>query len=196
MQGHLEKSGKYELFETTKGHQILNLNDEDFFAVVEGQKGDILVRSDADHDKKKTLKHGKFYLAAFDDDPEFNDVPHLFLQDGKSRYIEWILPRDLPTNKDHQKKLVRTDSRVDKDKVEYHTQGSGKKGREKQYQGTGKHANSKAEASGKKSGKSSHGTDLLDKNKSELYEMAKKEDLPGRSKMDKQELAQKLSQMH
>jgi hypothetical protein len=103
MQSRLQKSGEYELFETAKGHQILNLNNEEFYAVVEGQKGDILVQSDADHKKKKTLKKGKFYLADFENDPEFNDVPHLFLQEGDSQYREWILPQGAPSKGDHQK---------------------------------------------------------------------------------------------
>ena len=44
----------YELFETTRGHRILVLNDERWFAWVEGQQGEILVRSDPDHEKDRT----------------------------------------------------------------------------------------------------------------------------------------------
>lgn len=193
MQGNLEKRGKYELFETTNGHQILNLNNKEFYAVVEGQRGDILVRSDADHKKQKTVKKGEFYLADFDDDPEFNDIPHLFLQEGENHYREWILPRGTPTDDDHQKKLVRSDNKVEKDKVKYHTEGSGAKGREKQYKGTGKHTRSKAEASGKGAA-SARGEDALaEKSKSELYQMAKRKDIAGRSKMGKSELIDALA---
>lgn len=59
MRGKIEKQGQYELFETTHGHQILSIDDEqlqkeEFFAVVKGDEGDLLVHSDADHDKQKT----------------------------------------------------------------------------------------------------------------------------------------------
>lgn len=196
MQGNLEKRGKYELFETTKGHQVLNLNNKEFYAVVEGQRGDILVRSDSDHQKKKTVKKGNFYLADFDDDPEFNDIPHLFLQENKSQYREWILPRGTPSDKDYQKKLVRTDNKVEKDKVKYHTEGSGEKGREKKYEGTEKHAKSRAEAAGKGRSSGNGKEALAQKTKTELYDMAKRENISGRSNMDKDELVNALASRH
>jgi hypothetical protein len=189
MQGSLHKQGNYELFETTKGHQILNLNDDEFYAVVEGQKGDILVKSDADHEKQKTVKKGKFYLAAFEDDPEFNDIPHLFLQEGRNKFREWILPRETPSSKDYQKKLVRTGNTVSKEKVEYHVHGKGDKGTEKQYSGTKKQAKSKKEAAG-----ATGRQKLESKTKNELYEMAKRKKIDGRSKMDKDQLIDALSQ--
>lgn len=192
MQGNLEKHGQYELFETTKGHQILNLNNKEFYAVVEGQKGDILVRSDSDHEKKKTVREGEFYLADFEDDPEFNDIPHLFLQENETQYREWILPRGEPSDQDYQKKLVRSDSKVGKDKVKYHTEGSGKKGREKQYEGTEKQAKSRNEAAGKKDGGNNSKNDLGKKTKNELYDLAKRENISGRSTMDKDELISAL----
>lgn len=186
MQGNLEKRGQYELFETTSGHRILNLNNRNFYAVVRGQRGEILVHSDKDHQKKKTIRKGDFYLADFKDDPEFSDIPHLFLQEDKNQYREWILPRDVPTGNDYQKKLVRTDNKVDADKVKYHTEGSGKKGREKKYSGTEKEAKSRAEAAGKK--EPSERENLMRKSKDELYEMAKRANIKGRSNMDKTEL--------
>lgn len=114
--------GRYDLFETTKGHQILSLNDEDWYALVEGEKGDIIVQSDSDHEKKKTLQEGRFYLADFEDDPDFNDVPHLFLQQG-DQYQEFILPNGLPTRGDHQKKLIRSNKKVPESKIREHVAG-------------------------------------------------------------------------
>jgi len=172
MRGKLEKEGRYELFQTSKGSQILNLNDKTFFAVVKGQRGDILVSTDADHEKKKTVKKGKFYLADFDDDPEFRDLPHLFLQEGK-KYREWILPNNYPTKGDYQKKLVKTNDLVPESKVKNHVKGKGKSGSEKQYQG-------KPEG-------------LRAKSKKELYEMARNHNISGRSKMTKEELVQELA---
>lgn len=171
MRGKLENKGNYDLFRTTNGNQILNLNDKHFFAVVKGQRGEILVGTDSDHEKDKTLKKGKFFLADFDDDPEFRDMPHLFLQEG-SKFREWILPNDKPTKSDYQKKLIRSGNLVSKSKVEKHVKGKGNTGSEKQYKG-------KPEG-------------LRSKTKNELYEMAKKENISGRSKMNKEELIKKL----
>jgi hypothetical protein len=173
MKAKLESEGNYELFQTTKGHQILSLNNKNFFAVIKGQKGEMLIATDSDHEKEKTLKHGKFYLASFDNDPEFNDIPHLFLQEG-NKFREWILPNDKPTEKDYQKKLVRTGNMVSMSKVEEHIKGSAKKGSEKK--------STEKRASG----------NLDDKSKNELMEMAKKKNIRGRSGMNKKQLINEL----
>ncbi len=112
--------GNYELFETTHGHRILVLNGERWYAWVEGQKGEILVLSDSDHEKDHTIQEGRFYLAEFQDDPEFrNNQPHLFLQKG-DEFQEVIVPNGLPTGSDNQKKIVATGESVAKDKLEEH----------------------------------------------------------------------------
>lgn len=116
MKTSVQKQGTYELFETTKGHQILSLNGEEWYALVEGKKGDIIVHSDSDHERKKTQQQGNFYLADFNDDPDFNDLPHLFLQED-DQYLEFILPNGLPTKRDHQKKLIRTNKKVSENKM-------------------------------------------------------------------------------
>src|SRR5215207_259330 len=76
----VEDKGHYELFETTNGNHILVLNGERWFAWVEGQQGEILVHTDSDHEKDHTIQEGEFYLADFEDDPNYQDNPHLFLQ--------------------------------------------------------------------------------------------------------------------
>lgn len=173
MRGKLKKEGKYELFKTTKGHDILNLEDKEFYALVSGQKGNLIIHSDSDHKKQKSISKGKFFYADFNNDPEFQDMDHIFLEDG-SKYRELILPEGLPTKSDHQKKLVRTKDKISEKKVKEHVKGKGNKGSEEQY-------------SGKKEG-------LKTKTKEELYEMAKKRNVRGRSKMKKQELIEKLQQ--
>ncbi|NJK86702.1 MAG: hypothetical protein HC906_12755 [Bacteroidales bacterium] len=59
MKNKVRKEGNYEYFVTTKDHAILNLDKKEWFAVVEGQKGDILVGSDSDHERKKKPDAGK-----------------------------------------------------------------------------------------------------------------------------------------
>lgn len=171
MRGKVKKHGNYELFETTHGHQILTLDKEDWYALVEGQEGDIIVHSDSDHEKRKTIQKGEFYLADFEDDPEFKDMPHLFMEKD-SKFTELILPNGLPTESNHQKKLVRTDEKIPKSKIREHIEGKGNKGSEKQYKGEPEK--------------------LRSKTKEELYDRAQKEKIKGRSKMDKEELVQHL----
>ena len=108
--------GYYELFETTRGHRILVLNDERWFAWVEGQQAEILVRSDPDHERDHTIREGKFYLADFEDDPNYQDNPHLFLQE-EDCFEELIVPNGLPTDEDHQKRIVKTDETVPQDEL-------------------------------------------------------------------------------
>lgn len=167
MRGNLEKEGNYELFQTTKGHEILVLNDKNYFAVVKTNQGHLLVASDSDHKKDHTEESGKFYLADFEDDPAFKDMPHLFLKEGK-KYKEFLLPNDLPNQSDNQKKLIFADDKISAKKVQSHVKGKGNKGDEKQYQGQ------------KES--------LRTKTKEELYHMAQDKNISGRSKMDKEEL--------
>lgn len=171
MRGEMKKEGKYELFKTTHDHQILVLDDKYYYALVKGQKGDIIIGSDSDHKKDKSISSGKYYYADFDNDPKFKDMIHLFMEDG-SKFREFILPEGLPKGSDYQKKLVRTDEKLSKSKVLEHVKGKGNKGDEEKYEG-------KIEG-------------LRSKTKEELYDLAQKHDIKDRSKMDKEELVKNI----
>jgi hypothetical protein len=108
--------GRYELFETTHGHRILVLNGERWFAWIEGDEGEILVHSDSDHERDHTIRRGEFLVVDFENDPKYKDMPHLFLQDGES-FRELMIPNGLPTEQDHQKKVVRTDETLPREKL-------------------------------------------------------------------------------
>lgn len=111
MSATVQKQGEYELFETTAEHRILALNGREWYALVEGQQSPLIVKSDSDHEKRRTLAEGTFYLIDFEGDEDFRDQPHLFLlEDGE--YQELILPNGLPTERDHQKRLVETDDTI------------------------------------------------------------------------------------
>jgi hypothetical protein len=105
----VQQQGQYELFETAHQHRILVLNQNQWFAWVQGQQGEILVHSDSDHKKAQTIQKGRFYFVDFEHDPTYKDMPHLFLQKGED-FEEVMLPNGLPTEEDHQKKLVKTDN--------------------------------------------------------------------------------------
>lgn len=169
MNNEIKEEGHYELFKTTKGHQILHLNKNDWYALVEGQQGQIIVYSDEDHQKEETLEKGTFYVIDFERDEKFRDIPHLFL--GKDeKFKEYILPNGLPTAKDKQKKIVETKEWVSKEKVEVHLKG-------------------KPES---KSKNLPRGKELASKTKAELQEIAKEKGITGRSKMNKSDLVKHL----
>lgn len=117
MTATLQRHGRYTLFETPRQNRILALDDAEWFAWVDGQQGEILVRSGRDHDREEVIQEGEFYLVDFEDDPAFTDVPHLFLErDGQ--FVEVILPNGLPTDSDEQKRVVGTDKTVDRESLE------------------------------------------------------------------------------
>lgn len=102
----ISKQGRYKRLKTTHGHELLELGGE-YYARVQGQRGEILVRSDRDHEFETTLERGRYRYVEFNNDPEFKDMPHLFLQQGDT-YREIMLPNGLPTRANHQKKLIET----------------------------------------------------------------------------------------
>lgn len=169
MKNKVRKDGNYELFVTTKNNTILTFDNKDWYAVVKGQQGDILVGSDGDHERSKTQAKGKYILVEFENDPEFNDLPHLFLQKG-NKYEEWILPRVLPTEKGDKVKVVKTKTKVDEQKIEEHINNKAS--------GTPKNENVK---------------DLNTKSRKDLKSLAREKDIKGRSKMGKEELVKALS---
>ena len=108
---HVMEQGEYELFETTNGHRMLVLNGERLYAWVQGQEGEILVRSDSDHRRDRTIRTGRFYVIDFEENPTYKDMPHLFLQNGDA-FEEAMLPNGLPSDEDVQTKVVRTDDTI------------------------------------------------------------------------------------
>lgn len=169
MKNKVRKDGNYELFVTTNKHTILTFDNKDWYAVVKGQQGDMLVGTDGDHEKAKTEAKGKYILVEFKDDPEFNDMPHLFLQKG-DRYEEWILPKVLPTEKGDKVKVVKTKIKVDEQKIE-------------------EHINNKSGGAPKKK----NDADINTKSRRDLRELARKKDIKGRSKMRREELVKALT---
>jgi hypothetical protein len=113
----VKDSGRYELFEDPHGHRFLVLNGKKWFVIVGGQKSPIIVRAHPGHEKKRELQRGRFYFVDFRDDPDFRDMPHLFLQKGE-RFQEHILPNGLPTTRDPQKRVVLTRKTIARKELE------------------------------------------------------------------------------
>ena len=119
MSATLQRHGRYTLFETPRSNRILVLGDNQWFAWVSGQQGEILVRSGDEHERERTIQEGEFYLVDFENDPDFTDVPHLFLS-RNGDFQEVILPNGLPTDDDVQKRVVATEKTVAAGELKQH----------------------------------------------------------------------------
>ena len=133
MASKITREGKYELFKTSNDNRILVLDDQ-YFAIVEGQKGELLVGTDSDHQKDETLKTGSFKLVEFNNDARFQDIPHLFMEHG-DHYDEAVLPRGLPSGTGDRQKYIYTDNHIDIDDLDQYLksprsgEGSERRGR-------------------------------------------------------------------
>lgn len=123
MTATVQGRGRYTLFVTPRQNRILVLGDDQWFAWVGGQQGEILVRSDAQHERDRTIQEGQYYLVDFEGDPSFTDVPHLFLE-RNGEFQEVILPNGIPTDDDAQKRIVGTEKTISRAELERHL-GSG-----------------------------------------------------------------------
>jgi hypothetical protein len=119
----IENSGRYALLQDAHGHRFLVLNGRHWYVWIEGQKSPLLVRTGPGHDKLRAVRRGRFYLVDFEDDPNFRDMPHLFLQSGE-RYREFLLPNGLPDERDPQKRFVVTRHYLAKSALERYLAGS------------------------------------------------------------------------
>ncbi len=170
MSSKTKSTGRYELFKSTKGNDILHLKRIGWNALVEGQKGEIIVHSDSNHQKERNLQEGVYYyIADFEGDPDFNDVPHLFLEKGE-KFKEYILPNGLPASKDTQKKIITSKSLISKAKLASRLKNEGKAQR-------------------------GEGDKLFAKTKKELDRIAREKKVAGRSKMNKDELVSQLEKI-
>ena len=117
MTATVQRHGQYTMFETPRENRILSLGTDLWFAWVTGDQGEILVRSNEDHERQRTLQEGEYYLVDFKNDESFTDVPHLFLErDGE--FQEIILPNGLPTEGDSQKRVIETDKTISRGELE------------------------------------------------------------------------------
>ena len=124
MTATVQRHGRYTLFETPRQNRILVLGDDLWFAWVGGQQGEILVRSDPEHERERTIQDGEYYLIDFEDDTSFRDVPHLFLESAEG-FQEVILPNGLPTDDDAQKRVVGTTKTITRHELERHVNSAG-----------------------------------------------------------------------
>jgi hypothetical protein len=117
MSATVQRHGRYTMFETPNGNRILALGENLWFAWVTGDQGELLVRSDSDHERDRTIQEGEYYLVDFENDESFTGVPHLFLEENDA-FREIILPNGLPTESDTQKRVVGTEKAIARNELE------------------------------------------------------------------------------
>jgi hypothetical protein len=106
--------GHYELFETHDNNRVFSLNDSKWFA---WDQGGVLVYTDANHRKARTLQTGQFYLVNFNNETGFKDMPYLFFQ-NVDQYQILMLPDGVPTEKELQKSTVKPAETISVDKLD------------------------------------------------------------------------------
>ena len=60
MTATVQRHGRYTLFDTPRENRILTLGNDLWFAWVKGEQGDLLVRSDDDHERARTIQEGEY----------------------------------------------------------------------------------------------------------------------------------------
>ena len=110
------KNGYYSLFENEHGRRILELDDEEWYAWIDGDFGPTLVYKEEkgillDY---QLIMQGRYFLENVEADPL---MPHLFLQDDNV-YIEIVLPQGLPSIVDTSKLMIITENTFSKELVE------------------------------------------------------------------------------
>ena len=85
MKVQIRKDGNYEMFQTIKGHSVICLDNQEWYAKIKNY----LVRSDPSQQKTKELISGKYLLVESRDGIN-NEILHLFLL-KKNDFEELIL---------------------------------------------------------------------------------------------------------
>lgn len=114
MKEEFKVEGIYELFKSTNGQIILNLDNQAYYFLPGGWEGEKIESTDPDPDKDSSISVGKYYFFQEGDTNDFTNPGRIFLEDGP-QYREIELPEGLPTkNNEPQKKLVHTGKRHSK----------------------------------------------------------------------------------
>jgi len=110
----LLSSGSYRLLESKADTKILILSPEEgetqtFAWITAKDIGEILVTSRKDHDVQCVLSMGEYNLYDVEDDPNLVDLKHLELYVGDNVWQGYLLPTELPTEKDKRNRIIPTD---------------------------------------------------------------------------------------
>lgn len=119
------REGDYQIHRIHRQHHVLRLDDDyfsmtdDYFTIAEGSQGELSTLVRRPRQIEKLLREGRYRLIQFRGDPQFQDVPYLFLQqDGK--YREMFLPSGLPRNDVDTTRYIYSDHTIDAERLKSH----------------------------------------------------------------------------
>ncbi len=127
MSYELQQQGPYTLFHTPDGQRILTLDGSHYaltggyFTIAEGPQGELRALDDGDFEKEDILRQGMFKLVIFRNDPQFQNIPYLFLQKNH-HYEEIFLPDGLPNTNDAPGRFIYTDHTIATSELEAYLQ--------------------------------------------------------------------------
>lgn len=120
----IKREGDYELRRIDKEHHILVLDDDrysmvhDYFTVSESSQGRLQLQPDPD-ENGELVRSGEYRLIHFRDDPKFQDVPYLFVEEDDG-LREVFLPDGLPDWDEERAKYLYTERTIDVDDLDAH----------------------------------------------------------------------------
>lgn len=126
MRGKVLNQGNYELLKSAEGRLLLLLNSvikkEKYFWDVSGDY-EFLILTEGFKEKSgdtsfEVYRTGHFYLIDITEDPEYPDLPHLYLQDKRNNYEDFILPDGLPDLLDTEQEIITTGNTVDQEELD------------------------------------------------------------------------------
>lgn len=115
MKEEMKSEGKYELFTTSDGKEVINLDNEAYYSLSEEQGGEFIASTDPDPDKYSSKATGSYYYTGTEDGEDSGRT--LYLEDG-AEFRKLEFPEGWPTKRNEpKKKMVRSKDRLKKDEV-------------------------------------------------------------------------------
>lgn len=121
MKEEMKSEGKYELFTTPDGKEVINLDNEAYYSFSEEHNGEFIASTDPDPEKFSSKATGSYYYTGSKE--EEDSLRTLYLEDGPEfRKLEF--PEGWPTKRNEpKKKMVRSKDRLKKEEVLKHIKG-------------------------------------------------------------------------
>lgn len=115
MKEEMKSEGKYELFTTPEGKEVINLDNEAYYSFSEEQGGEFIASTDPDPDKFSSKATGSYYYTGAKNEEDTRKI--LYLEDG-SEFRKLEFPEGWPTKRNEpKKKVIRSKDRLKKEEV-------------------------------------------------------------------------------
>ncbi|WP_029037899.1 hypothetical protein [Salinimicrobium xinjiangense] len=115
MNKELKSKGKYELFTTPDGKEVINFDNESYYSFTKENGGEFIAPTESDSDKFSSKATGSYYFAGAESEEDVSGT--LYLEDG-SEFAKIDFPQGFPTKRDEpKKKIIRSDDRFNKEEV-------------------------------------------------------------------------------